>query len=139
MQTSTDPVDQIKTAGTIIATISGFFGLVALIRKGWKNWKAKHPTFRRTVLTCLEQIKDGQRRFEDFNAATLRERLSSIYNVYVLDLGWCSRNHKELAAILYDLYISHFASETEKTLLRREQSIVLELPESKDQRKEYTQ
>lgn len=60
-------------------------------------------------------------------------------DIVMADLGWCSRSHKELAAILYDLYISRFASETEKTLLRRERSIVLELPESKDQRKEYTQ
>jgi hypothetical protein len=138
MQTP-DPVEQIKTAGTVIGTITGAIGLYALIKKGWQKYREKHPTFRRKVLACLEQIKDGQRRFDDFNAATLRERLGSIYNLYVLEMGWCPRSQKEKIALLFDIHKEYFGSEVEDALMAQDRAMIMSLPESKDQRKDYSQ
>lgn len=133
------PMEHLKAWGTIIATISGTIGLIALIRKGWNNWKSRHPTFRRSVLKSLEQIRNGQKEFEDFNAAMLRERLESIYNVYVLEMGWCPLSAKQNIRALFDLYKSKFGCQVEDVLIDRNKEMIMSLPESKDQRKNYNQ
>lgn len=137
MQTP-DPMEQLETAGKIIGMITGAIGLIALIRKGWKSWREKHPTFRSTVLQSLEQIKQGQRKFDDFNAAMLRERLESLYNLYVLEMGWCPRSSKKNIALLFKLYDERFGDKAD-TLFPRFHAAIIELPESKDRRQEYTQ
>lgn len=142
MSATTPPcpdMDHVKNWGTIIATITGTIGLVALIRKSWNNWKEKHPTFRRTVLKSLDQIKEGQRRFDDFNAAMLRERMESVYNVYVLEMGWCPRSAKINISKLFELYKERFGSDIEDVLVDRNLEVIMDLPESKDQRKDYSQ
>lgn len=138
MQTP-DPVEHFKNAGAVIGAIAGAIGLFAAIKKGWQKWRENHPTFRRKVLGCLEQIKAGQRRFEDFNAATIRERLGSIYNLYVLQMGWCPRSQKEKIDLLYKIYQEYFGSEVEDVLMEHDREIIMALPESKDQRQEYNQ
>jgi hypothetical protein len=136
---SPGPIEHLETAGKIIGVIAGAIGLFAAIKKGWQKWREKHPTFRRKVLGCLEQIKAGQRRFEDFNAATLRERLGSIYNHYVLEMGWCPRSQKEKIDLLYKIYQEYFGSEVEDVLMTHDRDVIMELPESKDQRQDYKQ
>jgi hypothetical protein len=132
-------MEPIKNAGTIIGTIAGGIGLIAAIRKGWNNWRMKHPTFKYTVIKSLNEIKDGQNRFDDINAATLRESIGSKYNLYVLEMGWCPRSQKEKIASLFDIYMNYYACESDKPLLERDKQKILDLPESKDQRQEYNQ
>lgn len=133
-----DPVDSIKTWGTIVATITATAGLIALIRKGWNSWRNKHPTFRRAVIKGIEELKDGQRKFDDFNAAMLRERLESLYNVYVLEMGWCPRSAKQNIRRLFELYCERFGDDTDNLILRNRDKI-MDLPESKDRRLDYNQ
>ncbi|MGI6691117.1 MAG: hypothetical protein ACOX63_09830 [Christensenellales bacterium] len=133
MQTP-DPVEQFKNAGTIIGTITGALGLAALIKKGWNKWREKHPPFRRTVLTSLDQIKCGQKRFEDFNAATLRERLGSAYLVYVKEHGWCPRSQKEKITVLFDLYKENYGNTADNILMDQDKAEIMALPESEEQR-----
>jgi len=134
-----DPMEHINTIGKVIGTITGAIGLFALIKKMWQNWREKHPTFKYTVIKSLEQIKAGQKRFEDFNAATLRERIGSIYNLYVLEMGWCPRAQKEKIALLFDIYVEYYGTDAEDPLIKHDKAIIMELPESKDQRIDYNQ
>ena len=136
---NSDPMKDIETAGKIIGVLTGGIGLFALIKKGWNNWRMKHPTFKYTVIKSLNEIKDGQNRFDDINAATLRESIGSKYNLYVLEMGWCPRSQKEKIASLFDIYMNYYACESDKPLLERDKQKILDLPESKDQRLEYNQ
>ena len=138
---SPDPVEQIKSVGTIIATITGAIGLVALIKKSFKTWRLKHPSFKRTVLQNLEHLKDGQRKFDDFNAVMLRERLESLYNVYVLEMGWCPRSAKQNIRALFDLTQRSTGAvlTTSDHLMIKNRDKIMELPESKDRRKDFCQ
>ncbi len=137
MQTP-DPMDHVKSIGTIIGTVTGVLGLIALIKKAWRSFREKHPTFKYTVIKDLRQIKEGQKRFEYFNAAMLRERLESIYNVYVLEMGWCPRSAKQNIALLFDLYCENFGGDCDALTLHNKE-VVMGLPESKSQKKEYSQ
>lgn len=134
-----DPIKGVEILGKIIGTLMGGIGLFAAIKKGWNNYREKHPTFRRSVLKSLEQIEKGQNRFDDINAATLRESIGSKYNLYVLEMGWCPRSQKEKIASLFDIYMNYYACESDKPLLERDKQKILDLPESKDQRQEYNQ
>ncbi len=129
-----DPMKGVETAGKIIGTVTGGIALFAAIKKGWNNWRDKHPTFRVSVLKSLEQIKEGQSRFEDFNAATLRERLGSAYLVYVKEHGWCPRSQKEKIAVLFDLYIANYGNAADNPLMESDKAEIMALPESEDQR-----
>jgi hypothetical protein len=134
-----DPMEHIETAGKIIGVLSGGIGLFVLIKKSWQKWREKHPTFRYTVVKSLEQIKEGQRRFEDFNAATLRERLGSLRIFYVEDRGWCTRDQKEKVLPLFDIYIENYAPFSDIPLVEKDKQDIASLPESKDQRIEFNQ
>jgi hypothetical protein len=139
MQTPPDPFEHLETAGKVIGIIAGVLGLFATIKKAWNKWRDKHPTFRKQVLKCLDEIKQGQRRFEDFNAATLRERIGSIYNLYVLEMGWCPRSQKEKIALLFNIYKEYYGDDVEDIIIDNDKAVIMGLPESKDQRQEYTQ
>ena len=134
-----DPIKGVEILGKIIGTLMGGIGLFAAIKKGWNNYREKHPTFRRSVLKSLEQIEKGQYRFDDINAATLRESIGSKYNLYVLEMGWCPRGQKEKIAALFDIYMNYYACESDKQLLESDKQLILGLPESKDKRQEYNQ
>lgn len=135
---SPNPVEQFKSIGTVIATITGAIGLLALIKKGCNAWRDKHPSFKRVVLKNLEHLKDGQKKFDDFNAAMLRERLESLYNVYVLEMGWCPRSAKQNIRALFDLYAEKYGNSSDHLSLKNRDKI-MELPESKDRRKDFCQ
>jgi hypothetical protein len=134
MMQAPDPMEHLETAGKIIGVIAGAIGLFAAIKKGWQKWREKHPTFRSSVLKSLDQIKEGQGRFDDFNAATLRERLGSVYLVYVKGHGWCPRSQKEKIAVLYDLYMANYGNSTDNELMKNDKEEVMALPESEEQR-----
>jgi hypothetical protein len=134
-----DPMKGVETAGKIIGTLMGGIGLFAAIKKGWNNYREKHPTFRSSVLKSLNEIKNGQNRFDDINAATLRESIGSKYNLYVLEMGWCPRAQKEKVALLYDIFLEYYASDSDMPLIERDKQMILDLPESKDQRLEFHQ
>lgn len=129
-----DPTEQIKSIGSVIGTVSGAIGLFTLIKKGWNNYREKHPTFKKTVIDSLEQIKKGQKRFEDFNAATLRERLGSIHNLYVKQMRWCSRDQKEKIVPLFDIYMENYAAFSDRPLILKDKQEIIDLPESKEER-----
>lgn len=134
-----DPMEHLETAGKIIGVIAGAIGLFAAIKKGWQKWRENHPTFRYTVIKSLNEIKKGQNRFDDINAATLRESIGSKYNLYVLEMGWCPRGQKEKIAALFDIYMEFYACESDKELLSRDKQMILDLPESKNQRQDFNQ
>lgn len=138
MQNSPCP-DPVGDVGKVIGTITGAIGLVAIIKKGWNNWREKHPTFKYSVLKSLKEIKEGQSRFEDFNAATLRERLGSLRIFYVEDRGWCTRDQKEKVLPLFDIYIENYAAFSDIPLVKKDKQDIANLPESKEQRMDFNQ
>jgi hypothetical protein len=133
MQTP-DPTEHLETAGKIIGIIGGAIGLVATIKKGWQKYREKHPTFKFEVRRSLMQILDGQRRFDDLNAATLRERLGSAYLVYVKEHGWCPRSQKEKISVLFDIYKEYYGSAADNVLMDQDKAEIMALPESEEQR-----
>jgi hypothetical protein len=136
---STGGGEQWKDIGIMVGTISGIIALIKLvimpIAKAWRKWREKHPPFRRTVLQALEQLQNGQTINEDFMVAFLRERLEDAYVKYVLDMGWCPSREKRLLGDLFKI------SEAKgwDHLDERHRELIMSLPESKDQRKDYPQ
>lgn len=136
--TTPDPtpeaMDHLKQLGIAVGAVAGTIGLIKLIFgpliDARKRWKEAHPPYRKTVLRTLKELKDYQSRFDDYNAAMLRERLESAYTVYVLEMGWCpaseKRNLQELFEIYENLGWNHIDS--------RNREIIMSLPESKDKR-----
>lgn len=127
-----------KEIGIVVGTISGVIGLATLVIaplvKAHRRWREKHPPFRKTVLTALKHLEEGQRSSEDFAAALLRERLESAFVVYVQEMGWCPSGEKRRLHELYKFYESKGWGDL---VDKKQKDIILALPERKDKRVEY--
>lgn len=127
-----------KEIGIVVGTIGGIIGLVKLVVaplvKAHKQWREKHPPFRKTVLATLKHLEIGQRSSEDFNAALLRERLESAYVVYVMEMGWCPSSQKRRLNELFKFYESKGWGDLIDT---KQKDAILALPERKEKRVEY--
>lgn len=61
-----------------------------------------------------------------------------LYNVYVLEMGWCPRSAKQNIRLLFDQYFARFYEGTDH-LIQHSRDKIMDLPESKDQRRDYSQ
>lgn len=128
-----DLLDHFKSLGIVAGAVATTYGLISAIKKAYAKWREKHPTFRRTVLTALEELKQGQRELEDYNAAMLRERLESAYTVYVKEMGWCPSGQKRMVLQLFEIYEEKGWNHLSDCYKQE----ITDLPESKEKRKEY--
>lgn len=124
-------------AGSILSIVAVIKLIIMPIAKAWRKWREAHPPFKKTVLLALKELKEGQAGFDDFNAAMLRERLEDAYIQYVLDMGWCPSREKRLLAELFKL--SKSKGWDIEHLDEKHYQLIMNLPESRDQRKEYPQ
>lgn len=99
--------DQLKRMAGVATAAMAIWAVIKLVFqplvKRIKRYRQEHPHFRRTVMQALRELQDGQKRFDDYNAAILRERIESAYTLYVLMMGWCPTGEKKMLAELFEL------------------------------------
>lgn len=99
-----DTEELILDLGKVVAAVMTIIGFGTLLRKWWTAWRVNHPPFKAEVRDALKALRDGQTRFDDYNAALLRDRLESSYTIYVKMMGWCPVTVKRTLMDLFALY-----------------------------------